>query len=136
MEFRNQAAENNYASVFSIQPTDKHFFIFVIQGSKYYTAILERSTNEVRVAKGWSSEFGDDFASLSSYLAYTPIGSDSQFLYFSIDPYSIKSEIDKLKGNPSLPEFLKTNPTIDRIYQDFDKYDNPYIVKIRINDFN
>jgi hypothetical protein len=126
MDFRNQAAANNYASVFSIQPTDKHFFLFIIQGSKFYTAILDRTTNEVRVAKGWSTEFGMDFSNLSSYLAYTPIGSDSQFLYFSIDPYSIKSEIDKLNGNPSLP---------DRIYQDFDKYENPYIFKIRINDF-
>jgi hypothetical protein len=135
MDFRNQAAANNYASVFSIQPTDKHFFLFIIQGSKFYTAILDRTTNEVRVAKGWSTEFGMDFSNLSSYLAYTPIGSDSQFLYFSIDPYSIKSEIDKLNGNPSLPEFLKMNPDIDRIYQDFDKYENPYIFKIRINDF-
>ncbi len=135
MDFRNQAATNDYASVFSIQPTDKHFFLFVIQGSKFYTAIVDRSTNEVRTAKGWSTEFGGDFSNLSSYLAYTPIGSDSQFLYFSIDPYAIKSEVDKLKGNPSLPEFLKMNPSIDRIYQDFDAYENPYILKTRINDF-
>lgn len=132
MDFRNQAAENNFASVFSIQPTDRHFFIFVIQGSNFYTAILDRNTNKVRVAKGWSTEFGSDFSNLSSYLAYTPIGSDSQFLYFSIDPYSVKSEIDKLNENPSLPEFLKMNPYIDRIYQDFDKYDNPYILKLKI----
>ena len=132
VDFRNQAAENNFASVFSIQPTDRHFFIFVIQGSNFYTAILDRNTNKVRVAKGWSTEFGSDFSNLSSYLAYTPIGSDSQFLYFSIDPYSVKSEIDKLNGNQSLPEFLKMNPYIDRIYQDFDKYDNPYILKLKI----
>lgn len=135
MDFRNQAAANDYASVFSIQPTDKHFFLFVIQGSKFYTAIINRSTNKVRTANGWSTEFGMDFSELSSYLAYTPIGSDNQYLYFSIDPYSIKSEIEKMKGNPSLPEFLKMNPNIDRIYQDFDKYENPYLLKIRINDF-
>jgi hypothetical protein len=135
MDFRNQAAENNYASVFSIQPTDKHIFLFIIQGSKFYTAIVDRATNKVRTATDWSTEFGKDFSNLSSYSAYTPIGSDSQFLYFSIDPYSIKSEIDKLNGNPSLPEFLKSNPYIDRIYQDFDTYENPYILKIRINDF-
>jgi len=135
MDFRNQAAANDYASVFSIQPTDKHVFIFVIQGSKFYTAIVDRTTNKVKTTKGWSTEFGGDFSDLSSYLAYTPIGSDNQYLYFSIDPYSIKSGIDKLNGNPLLPEFLKMNPNINRIYQDFDKYENPYILKIRINDF-
>lgn len=135
MDFRNQAAENNYASVFSIQPTDKHIFLFIIQGSNYYTATVDRAKNKVRIAKGWSTEFGSDFSNLSSYSAYTPIGSDSQFLYFSIDPYSIKSEIDKLNGNPSLPEFLKKNAYVDRIYQDFDQYENPYLLKIRINDF-
>jgi hypothetical protein len=135
MDFRNQAAANDYASVFSIQPTDKHYFIFVIQGSKFYTAILDRTTDKVRITKGWSTKFGRDFSDLSSYLAYAPIGSDNQYLYFSIDPYSIKSGIDKLNGNPSLSEFLKMNPYIDRIYQDFDKYENPYILKIRINDF-
>jgi hypothetical protein len=135
MDFRNQAAANDYASVFSIQPTDNHFFLFVIQGSKFYTAIVDRKTNEVRMAKGWKTKFGNDFSDLSSYLVYTPIGSDSQSLYFSIDPYSIKSAIDKLNGNPSLPEFLKINPYINRIYQDFDKYENPYLLKVRINDF-
>ncbi len=135
MDFRNQAAENNYASVFSIQPTEKHIFLFIIQGSDFYTAIVDRTTNKVRTAKSWSTDFGKDFSNLSSFSAYTPIGSDSQFLYFSIDPYSIKSEIDKLSGNPSLPEFLKSNPYIDRIYQDFDKYENPYLLKIRIKDF-
>jgi hypothetical protein len=135
MDFRNQAAENNYASVFSIQPTDIHFFLFFIQGAKFYTAILDRTTAEVRVALGWTTEFGSDFSNLSSYMSYTPIGSDSQFLYFSVDPYAIKSEIDKMDRNPSLPEFLKANPYIDRIYQDFDTYENPYILKIRINDF-
>ncbi|TVP53971.1 MAG: 6-bladed beta-propeller [Mongoliibacter sp.] len=136
MDFRNQAAANDYASVFSIQPTDSHFFFFVIQGSKFYTAIVDRTTNEVKVVKGWSSEFGNDFSDLSSYLVYTPIGSDRHFLYFSIDPYTIKSEIDKLNENPSLPEFLKTNPYLHRIYQDFDKYENPYILKIRVNELN
>ncbi|EOZ97214.1 hypothetical protein A33Q_1753 [Indibacter alkaliphilus LW1] len=135
MDFRNQAAANNYASVFSIQPTDSHFFLFLLQGSKFYTAIVDRNTNEVKVTKGWSSEFGNDFSDLSSYLVYTPIGSDRQFLYFSVDPYKIKSEISKLNENPSLPEFLKINPYIHRINQDFDKYENPYILKIRINDF-
>lgn len=135
MDFRNQAAANDYASVFSIQPTDKHLFLFVIQGSKFYTALIDRNANSARTAKGWSTEFGMEFSDLSSYLAYTPIGSDSQYLYFSIDPYSIKSEIDKLNGNPSLPEFLKMNPYIDRIFQDFDKYENPYLLKVRINDF-
>jgi hypothetical protein len=114
------------------QPTDKHVFHFLIQGSKFYTAILDRTTAEVRVALGWTTEFGSDFSNLSSYMSYTPIGSDSQFLYFSVDPYAIKSEIDKMDGNPSLPEFLKANPYIDRIYQDFDTYENPYILKLKI----
>lgn len=135
MDFRNQAAESNYASVFSVQPTDNHLFLFIIQGSMFYTAISERATNKVSVAKGWSTEFGADFSNLSSYMAYTPIGSDSEFLYFSIDPYSIKSEIDKLNGNPSLPEFLNMNPLIDQIYKNFDTYENPYLLKIRINEF-
>lgn len=135
MDFRNQAAANDYASVFSIQPTDKHVFIFVIQGSKFYTAILDRTTNKVKTINGWSTEFGGDFSDLSSYFAYTPIGSDNKYLYFSIDPYAIKSGIDKLNGNPLLPEFLKMNPNINSIYQNFDVYDNPYILKIRIKDF-
>ncbi|HAZ23932.1 MAG TPA: hypothetical protein DCY95_04160, partial [Algoriphagus sp.] len=89
MDFRNKAAENDYASVFSIQPTNTHIFLFVIQGSKLFTAILKRSTNEIRVTEGWSSDFGGDFSNLSSYLVYTPVGSDDQFIYFSIDPYAI-----------------------------------------------
>jgi hypothetical protein len=135
MDFRNKAAENDYASVFSIQPTNKNLFLFIIQGSKFYTAIVNRSSHEVKITKGWSSEFGDDFSNLSSYLAYTPIGSDSEFLFFSVDPYAIKSEIDKLKGNPSLPDFLKSNSLIDRIYQNFETYENPYILKVRIKEF-
>jgi hypothetical protein len=135
MDFRNKAAENDYASVFSIQPTNKNLFLFIIQGSKFYTAIVNRSSHEVKITKGWSSEFGDDFSNLSSYLAYTPIGSDSEFLFFSVDPYAIKSEIDKLKGNPSLPDFLKANSLIDRIYQNFETYENPYILKVRIKEF-
>jgi len=134
MDFRNQAASKNYASVFSIQPTDQYLFLFIIQGSTFYTGILDRATNRVRLTNGWSTEFGSDFSNLSSYMAYTPIGSDSEFLYFSIDPYSIKSEIDKLNTNPLLPEFLEANPLIDHIYQNFNDYENPYLMKIRIND--
>ena len=135
MDFRNKAAENDYASVFSIQPTNTHIFLFVIQGSKLFTAILKRSTNEIRVTEGWSSDFGGDFSNLSSYLVYTPVGSDDQFIYFSIDPYAIKSEIDKLKENPTFPEFLNENPLINHILKNFDSYDNPYLLKVRINNF-
>lgn len=135
MDFRNKAAENDYASVFSIQPTNNHIFIFVIQGSKFFTGILKRSTNEVRVTEGWYSDFGGDFSNLSSYLVYTPVGSDDQFIYFSIDPYAIKSEIDKLKENPTSLEFLKENPLINHILKNFDSYDNPYLLKVRVNNF-
>jgi hypothetical protein len=132
MDFRNQAAANDYASVFSIQPTDKDLFLFIIQGPKFYTVIVDRTTDKIKIAKGWTTEFGMDFSNLSSYFVYTPIGSDSKFLYFAVDPYSIKSGIDKLNGNPSLPEFLKKNPYINIIYQDFDKYENPYILKVKV----
>ena len=76
MDFRNQAAANDYASVFSIQPTDKYIFIFVIKGSNFYTSIVDRATNKVRIAKGWANQYGEDFSDLSSFFIYTPIGSD------------------------------------------------------------
>lgn len=135
MDFRNKAGAKDYASIFSLQPTDKHIFIFIIQGSKFFTAILDRDSNQIQITRGWSTKFGSDYSNLSSFTSYTPIGSDNQYLYFSIDPYLIKSEIDKLKDNPSLQEFLKTNPQIDRIYQNFNEYENPYLLKVRINNF-
>ncbi|MFC3416841.1 6-bladed beta-propeller [Algoriphagus hitonicola] len=134
MEFRNEASANNYISIFATQSTDQHIFLFLTQGAKFFPTIFDRSSGKVKIIDNWSTDFGDEFSKLSSYLTYAPIGSDDESLYFAIDPYAIKSEIDKLTDNPSLPDFLEQNPYINQIFEDFETYENPYILKLSILD--
>jgi len=135
MEYRNESNKLNYITLFNIQPTDEFYYLRFRQNTNFYPSIFNRATNAVKIIKNWDSGFGEEFDKLSSYFFYTPIGSDEQYLYASVDPYAVKSEIEKLEDHPNLSAFLDANPPIQMIYDNFNQYENPYLLKLRIKEF-
>jgi len=135
MEYRNESNLRNYVTLFNIQPTEGNYYLRFRQNNKFYPALLNRATNEVKIINNWSSGFGEGFDKLSSYFFYAPIGSDEQYLYATVDPYAVKSEIEKLKDHPDLSAFLEAHPQIQTIYGDFNQNDNPYLLKFSIKEF-
>lgn len=135
MEYREELKKQNYVTLFTIQPTNKHYYLRFRHQSDFYPAILEKSSGKLKLIKAWDSGFGTEFEDLSSYFTLAPIGSEKDHIYFSIDPYEVKSTIEKLKDHPNLSAFLKANPRIREIYEQFDNYENPYILKLSIREF-
>ncbi|TNF42210.1 MAG: 6-bladed beta-propeller [Cytophagales bacterium] len=135
LAFELELESRNFASVFFIKTLPEFIFLRVLQSSEFSTILINRNSLNVRVVKHWESGFGPEFEKLSSYFIFSPIASDESFLYFSLDPYAIKSAIEDLKDDPNLSSFLQANPRIREIYEQFDTYENPYILKLSIQEF-
>lgn len=135
LEYREELRKGNYITLFTIQPTEDAYYLRFRYQSDFYPAILEKSSNRLKLIRNWNSDFGVEFRDLSSFFTFAPIGSDETHIYFSVDPYEIKSAIDELKDHPNLSAFLEANPRIREIYERFDEYENPYILKLRIREF-
>lgn len=135
MEYREELRKENYITLFTIQPTDKYYYLRFRHQSDFYPAILEKSSGKLKLIKAWDSGFGTEFEDLSFYFTLAPIGSEEDHIYFSIDPYEVKSAIEKLKDHPNLSAFLQANPRINQIYDRFNEYENPYILKLSIREF-
>lgn len=135
MVYRNESSIRNYVTLFNIQPTEDYYYLRFRQNTNFYPTVLNRATNEIKIIHNWDSGFGEEFDNLSAYFFYAPIGSDEQYLYASVDPYAVKSEIEKLKDHPNLAAFLEANPPIKTIYENFSRYENPYLLKLSIKAF-
>lgn len=135
MEYLEELKKNNYITLFTIQPTLNYYYLRFRQQSNFYPSILQKSSGKFKLIKAWDSGFGAEFSELSSYFIFAPIASDEEHLYFSLDPYAVKTAIDNLKDHPKLSEFLTAYPRIQEVYNQFPTYENPYILKLSIREF-
>lgn len=135
LAFELELQSKNFASVFYIKTLSDFIFLRVLQSSVFSTILINRNSLNVKVVKNWESDFGPEFEKLTSYFMFSPIASDESCLYFSVDPYAIKSAIEQLKDHPNLSAFLEANPRIREINDRFDEYENPYILKLSIREF-
>ncbi|REG83502.1 6-bladed beta-propeller [Algoriphagus antarcticus] len=133
MEFGQELEKNGYIDLLgSIYfSEDKIFFRFFYEG-KPISAVYSIKDKSTKIITNWKDEFGAGFGKLSSFLINMPIDSDGEFLYVSVDPYGIKSEAEKLKDNPSYDQFMLENLLIKNIIDQFDTYENPYILKLKV----
>lgn len=135
MEFRQELSRGNQISLFTIQPTQKNYYLRFRQQNEFFPSVYNRSTGEIRIIKNWDSDFGPEFEKLGSFFIFAPIASDADFLYFPLDPYEVKSAVDELQDHPNLEDFLESNQYIKEIYENFENYENPYILKVSIREF-
>jgi hypothetical protein len=112
--------------------TDNHIFLRFFQNGKPITGLLKKENGSLDLVKNWESKYGEKYRILSSYFISRPVGSDSESIYFALDPYEIKSAVDSLTDDPNLQFFLEENPEIKNIYDQFGSYENPYILKLKV----
>lgn len=116
----------------SLYYSNQTFFFRFFYGGKPITAIHNLNDGNTKLIENWKVKYGTNYAKLSSYSINFPIGAEGEFLYFGVDPYTIKSEIEKLKSDPNLELFLSENPNLEMIISQFETYENPYILKLRV----
>jgi hypothetical protein len=133
MEFGLELEKNKLVDFLNsvFYTNNRLFFRFFYEG-KPITAIYNLDEGTTNLINDWEDHFGINYSKLTSYLINFPIGSDEEFLYFSIDPYAVKAEIEKLKNDPKLNQFLSENPYLASINNQFGSYENPYILKVKV----
>lgn len=132
MEFSQQIEKSGYVDLLnSIYFSNENIFFRFFHNRKPFSAVYSMEKKSTKIIESWSHEYGSDFSKLSSFMINMPVDSDGEFLYFSVDPYAIKSEVEKLENDPNLEQFMTENPLIKMIIKDFDNYENPYILKLK-----
>lgn len=132
LDFRKSVEANEYVYlVNSIYFLKDNIFFRFFHNKKPISAVYSMENKSTKIIESWNHEYGSDFSKLSSFMINMPVDSDGEFLYFSVDPYAIKSEVDKLEDDPNLEQFMTENPLIKMIIKDFDNYENPYILKLK-----
>ncbi|EAZ82272.1 6-bladed beta-propeller [Algoriphagus machipongonensis] len=132
MEFGQELEKNGFVDLInSIYFSEGNIFFRFFYEGKPISAVYSIKNKSTKIIANWKNQYGEGFSKLSSFLINMPIDSDGEFLYFSVDPYAIKSEAEKLQDDPNYDQFMLENPLIKKIIDQFDNYENPYILKLK-----